>query len=207
MRAVTDVPRIDGRKLRYAHRREELLDAASAYVIEHGVATLSMRPLAKAIGVAPSALVHHFGTKEQLVTLVLGYIRDRSMVPAAGPGDDLDTYREWWYRWTVDDALPVLRLAFEVIGLAVQSPERFGAFRAHAIADWTVIVSAQLRASGCPEDELDATATSLVAHISGLQLDLLLSGDRERIDAAHELFVSMVGERRKAWTPAQVAVS
>lgn len=198
---VADAPQIDGRKLRYAHRREELLAAASGYVIEHGVATLSMRPLAAAIGVAPSALVHHFGTKEQLVTSVLGFIRDRSFVSENATDQDLDAYRRWWYRWD-DDTLPVLRLSYEVIGLAVQSPERFGAFRAHAMTDWRVIVAAQLRTSGCPDDEVDAMATSLVAHIAGLQIDLLLTGERDRIDAAHEQFVAMVNERRHRWTPA-----
>ncbi len=198
---MANAPQIDGRKLRYAHRRDELLEAAAIYVIEHGVATLSMRPLAKALGVAPSALVHHFGTKEQLITSILGFIRDRGMVPVEIADEDVDAYREWWYRWSDDKTLPVLRLAFEVIGLAVQSPERFGAFRAHAIADWTAIVSADLAASGCPADELEPMATSLVAHIAGLQLDLLLSGERDRINAAHELFVEMVNARRAQWAP------
>lgn len=196
---MTEATQIDGRKLRYAHRREELLAAASVYVIEHGVASLSMRPLAKAIGVAPSAVVHHFGTKEQLVTEVLGYIRDRSMLPPEGAANDPERYRQFWYRWADDAALPVLRLAYEVIGLAVRSPERFGTFRAHATLDWVPIIAARLLAAGCPPDETEPLATSLVAHISGLQLDLLLTGDRARLDAAHELFVEMIAERRRSW--------
>ncbi|MBJ7470649.1 MAG: TetR/AcrR family transcriptional regulator [Solirubrobacteraceae bacterium] len=196
---MTEATETDGRKLRYAHRREELLAAASVYVMEHGVGTLSMRPLAKALDVAPSALVHHFGTKEQLVTQILGYIRDRSIIPADGAtSEDFEAYRTWWYRWD-DDALPVLRLAYEVIGLAVRSPERFPEFRAHVISDWMRIVGADLRAAGCPADEVDATATSLVAHMGGLQLDLLITGDRDRVNAAHEQFVGMLQERRRTW--------
>lgn len=202
--SVSDESQIDGRKLRYSGRRAELLDAASVYVLEHGIASLSMRPLAKAIGIAPSAVVHHFGTKEELVTEVLGYIRDRSMVPAEGATSDLELYRAFWYRWAEDDYLPVVRLAYEVIGLAVRSPERFGTFRAHATLDWVPIIAAQLRAAGCPAGETDPLATSMVAHISGLQLDLLLTGDRERLDAAHELFVEMVADRRRSWVPVVV---
>ncbi len=202
---MSDASQIDGRKLRYSGRREELLEAASIYVLEHGVASLSMRPLAKAIGVAPSAVVHHFGTKEQLLTEILGHIRNRSMLPPEGAEAESGRYRAFWYRWAQDDTLPVLRLAYEVIGLAVRSPERFGTFRAHATLDWVPIIAAQLRAAGCPDDETDPLATSMVAHISGLQLDLLLTGDRERLDAAHELYVEMIAERRRSWVP--VAVS
>jgi len=192
--------RVDGRKLRYAHRREELLTASAAYVLEHGVADLSMRPLAQSIGVAPSALIHHFGTKEQLVTEVLGLIRDRTMMPRGDDGtSDLETYAAWWYRWDDEAALPVLRLAYEVIGLAVRSPERFADFRSHLIGDWVAVVSAQLRADRCPEDEVDALATSLVAHMSGLQVDLLMTGDHARTGAAHEVFVAMLRVRRAGW--------
>lgn len=201
---MNEAPRVDGRKLRYAHRRDELLAASAGYVLEHGLATLSLRPLGKAIGIAPSALVHHFGTKEQLVTEVLGFIRDRSLLdePGAGAGDGLEGYAQFWRRWDDAAALPLLRLTYEVIGLAIHSPEKFVDFRAHLIADWLVVVEAQLRVAGCPAGELEALATSLIAHMAGLQLDLLLTGDRERTDAAHESFLRMLDERRRHWATA-----
>jgi DNA-binding transcriptional regulator YbjK len=37
---------IDGRTLRYQHRRSELLDAVGEYVLDHGIATLSLRRVA-----------------------------------------------------------------------------------------------------------------------------------------------------------------
>ena len=44
-------------------RRAQLLDEAVDYAVEHGLADLTLRPLADALGVMPNTLVHHFGTK------------------------------------------------------------------------------------------------------------------------------------------------
>ena len=35
--------RVDGRTLRFQHRRPELLDAATEYVLDHGIANLSLQ--------------------------------------------------------------------------------------------------------------------------------------------------------------------
>jgi AcrR family transcriptional regulator len=37
--------RVDGRTLRFQHRRPELLAAATEYVLDHGIAGLSLRRL------------------------------------------------------------------------------------------------------------------------------------------------------------------
>jgi AcrR family transcriptional regulator len=52
-------------------RRAELLDAVVDYVCAHGVAGLSLRPLAKAVDSSPRVLLYYFGSKEDLVTEVL----------------------------------------------------------------------------------------------------------------------------------------
>ncbi|WP_222842029.1 hypothetical protein [Cystobacter ferrugineus] len=55
-----DEEHIDGRRLRYQHRRPELLNDIADYVLEHGVGGLAMRPLAVALGVSHGTLLHHF---------------------------------------------------------------------------------------------------------------------------------------------------
>ncbi len=47
-----------------AHRTQ-LLNTIVAYVLKHGVATLSLRPLAKAVGSSPRVLLYYFGSKEE----------------------------------------------------------------------------------------------------------------------------------------------
>lgn len=48
-------------------RPGELLDAIVAYIAKNGVAELSLRPLAKAVGSSPRVLLYYFGSKEDLL--------------------------------------------------------------------------------------------------------------------------------------------
>ena len=48
-------------------RRAELLDACYGYVLTHGLAGLSLRPLAAATGTSPRVLLYLFESKENLV--------------------------------------------------------------------------------------------------------------------------------------------
>ena len=41
--------RVDGRTLRYQHRRPELLAAATEYVLDNGIGDLSLRDMARAL--------------------------------------------------------------------------------------------------------------------------------------------------------------
>src|SRR6266581_2739769 len=56
-------------------RREELLDAAYAYAIEHGLADMSLRPLAAASGTSPRVLLYLFGSKDELISEILARSR------------------------------------------------------------------------------------------------------------------------------------
>ena len=58
-------------------RRAELLDRAVDYVCRHGLAELSLRPLAKAVGSSPRVLLYYFGSKENLVVEIVRRGRDR----------------------------------------------------------------------------------------------------------------------------------
>ena len=56
-------------------RRHELLEAAYGYVLERGLADLSLRPLATAIGSSPRVLLFLFGSKDGLVRALLARAR------------------------------------------------------------------------------------------------------------------------------------
>src|SRR4029453_752832 len=56
-------------------RRTELLEAAYAYVLEHGLADISLRPLASAIGSSPRVLLYLFRSKDGLVRALLARAR------------------------------------------------------------------------------------------------------------------------------------
>src|SRR5439155_13396737 len=59
------------------NRRSETLGRAAEYVLDHGLAGLSLRPLAAALGTSPRMLLYDFGSKQRLVVDVLAEIRRR----------------------------------------------------------------------------------------------------------------------------------
>ena len=56
-------------------RQAELLEAGYAYALTHGLADLSLRPLAAAIGSSPRVLMFLFGNKDGLVRALLARAR------------------------------------------------------------------------------------------------------------------------------------
>lgn len=188
---MADAPaeRIDGRSARYAHRRPELLAAATDYVFEHGLADLSIRPLAAALGISHRALLHHFGSKEELVGEILHELRDRDreMIAAEAkrlrPGDE-DPILVAWRRMSDPSYHNYWRSYFEVFGIALRDPERYGSFLEGIVSEWLELLSPLLIDQGCDADRAEPLASLLLASFRGLYMDLLVSGDRARVDRA-----------------------
>jgi AcrR family transcriptional regulator len=159
-------------------RRQAVLAQAADYVLEHGLAGLSLRPLAKALGTSPRMLLYDFETKERLIHEILAEIRGRE---AAQLRADVHTLEDVW-RWiAAPEREPFLRLFFEVYVDALGREEAEPLVR-----DWLEF----LRTSWSPAVD-EATATLMVAVIRGLLLDRLATGDRTRTDAALRRFVAL----------------
>ena len=60
-------------------RKRELLDSVVDYLAEQGLADTTLRPMAAALGVSINRLVHHFGSKEELITAALARAIDRQI--------------------------------------------------------------------------------------------------------------------------------
>jgi AcrR family transcriptional regulator len=121
---------VDGRSLRFAGRRESLLDSAAAWVLQHGLSGLSIRAIAADLGISHRTLLHHFATKEQLVAEVLRELRRRNVAVLAeraerrGSASPAFLLKDMWVHFVAPENLPYHRLFFEVYGLAVADRER-----------------------------------------------------------------------------------
>lgn len=181
-----------GRPVNY-QRRADLLDAAVDYAIQHGFAELSWRPVARALGVSTTTLVHHFGTKEQMLEAILGRLRERAFAAtsdAVGDQPDLAAAaRAVWTRTSDPRQWAQFRLFFAVYGRALQAPGQFAEFLDRVVADW---MSALVDAQGPDTDVATATrtATLVIATIRGLLLDLLATGDQDRVQDAADSFLA-----------------
>jgi AcrR family transcriptional regulator len=181
-----------GRPVDHQHRAA-LLDAAVDHATEQVFADLSLRTIAAALGVSTTTLVHHFGTKEQLLEAVLARLRERLVAAGrelAGEHADLaGTARAFW-TWSADERRwPTFRLFFAVYGRALQSPDTFAGFLGTVGADWAGI----LRAAQGPDVDPGVAArraTLVIAVVRGLLLDLLATGDRARVEDAAEAFLA-----------------
>ncbi|MFC8042627.1 TetR/AcrR family transcriptional regulator [Nocardia sp. NPDC057353] len=170
-------------------RRAELLDAAVDHAAERGFAELSLRPMAAALGVSPTTLVHHFGSREQLLAAILGRLRER-VAPAPGAYPDLAAAARAVWEHSADPARHrVFRLFFAVYGSAVQAPAANAEFLAQAGAELTAAFCAAQGPDIDPEVAA-RRATLVIATLRGLLLDLLGGGDPARIHAAAADFLA-----------------
>jgi len=57
--------------------KQSLLPALAAYVLEHGLNTASLRPMAAAANTSDRMLIYHFGNKENLIAALLEHLAQR----------------------------------------------------------------------------------------------------------------------------------
>jgi AcrR family transcriptional regulator len=167
-------------------RREQLESAVVDYVLAHGIADLSLRPVAEALGVSTYALVYHFGSKEGLIAAVMGHIesRQRGMTEAwqrdpayASPAAIL---RRYWDEWCLpDELLPYHRLFYEIYVLSLQQPNRFPGFLEEGANPWLPFIGDLSRRAGVTEAEANLVASLMISIVLGALLVLLGTHDKE----------------------------
>ena len=179
--------------------------AATDYVAANGFAELSMRPLAAGIGVTHATLLHHFGSKDALLSEILHELRERDRLLIAAQGAALgegpgleEAIRLAWRHLSAPSYRGYWRLVFGAYGMAVADPRRFERFLDGAVTDWIALSSAQLEAAGVTAGRRAALATLVVGAFRGILLDLLMTGDRERGGAAIEWLAGAVAREAGA---------
>jgi AcrR family transcriptional regulator len=168
-------------------RRAELLDACYAYVLDHGLADLTLRPLAKATGTSPRVLLYLFGSKDELVRELLARARRDQMAvitSALDPPGDFEAIAErLWTYLSAPERRPAVRLTYEAFLLSMShNPGPWTDFAAESMREWlNLLVQAQ---PGTSRRAAEARATHALALIRGLLLDLLACEDAPRVTAA-----------------------
>lgn len=181
--------------------RDRLLGLVADYVLEHGIAELTLRRLGAAIGTNNRMLLYYFGSKEQLVEQSLMAASARFPLFAAAmrglddPGPLQERLERCWAGIAAAENHPFHRLFFEVYGVALHQPGRFDGFLARVGHDWANLLAAQLRAEGVPDPDAARLGREIVALWRGLQFDLLSTGDAEGVAATHSAAAATFAER------------
>jgi AcrR family transcriptional regulator len=174
--------------------RERLLDAAVEHALEAGIADLSLRELATAIGTSHRMLIYHFGSREGLLVAVAQAVEEmqRATVFGSGAGVSPSDARAFWKRISSPKMWPQERLFFELYVHALLGRPGTEGFLDDDIESWIApIVQAAVEA-GVDERAARADARLSVAVVRGLLLDLLATGDRKGVTEAFDRYLGQI---------------
>ncbi|MDR2984862.1 MAG: TetR/AcrR family transcriptional regulator [Nocardiopsaceae bacterium] len=192
-------------------RRDELLERAYRYALEHGLADLSLRPLAAAIGSSPRVLLFLFGSKEGLVRELLAKARADELgylaTDGAADGQGLEAMVAATWSWlAAEQVRPLLTLWTEAYGRSLVEPDGpWSGWASKSVADWLEVLAAAQppneaddrdAVSDGPERAADRTLA--LAVLRGCLLDLLATGDTERVGAAVGRYLRLAARERAA---------
>ena len=172
-------------------RETELLDAAYAYALSHGLGGLSLRPLAAAIGSSPRVLLYLFGSKAGLVRALL----ERARTDELGMLDRLrrenaqaDLAQAAVHVWDwlcAPEHRRLLALWTEAYAHSViDDAGPWDGFAVTTVEDWLSVLASFQPAAGRRGQAAAAQRTSVLALLRGCLLDLLATEDVNRTTAA-----------------------
>jgi len=170
--------------------RERLLAAAVEQAMRGGIADMSLRELAAAIGTSHRMLLYHFGSREGLLTAVAGTVEEAQRAVVAEWGISRANARGLWEHFSDPRLWPAERLFFELYARALLGRPGTEGFLDSAIEPWiTAMEPAITREAGLDSKTARAEARLAVAITRGLLLDLLATGDRDGVTEAFERYL------------------
>jgi AcrR family transcriptional regulator len=172
--------------------RERLLDAAVRHALDAGIADLSLRQLAAAIGTSHRMLLYHFGSREGLLVAVTQAVEEQQRAALLGSGTTPQDARRSWERLSDPQLWPQERLFFELYAYALRGRPGTEGFLDGIVESWVAPVTAALVEAGADERTARADARLAVAVVRGLLLDLLATGDRAGVTEAYERYLRYI---------------
>ncbi|GAT07574.1 TetR/AcrR family transcriptional regulator [Mycolicibacterium novocastrense] len=169
-------------------RRQELLDGVVADVARNGIGDRSLRDLAAAVGTSHRMLLHHFGSRDELLLAIVGEVEQRQMAMASElPADPAEAVAAMWANLRRPELRPFERLFFECYARGVQGEQPFARMLPAAVEDWL---------AQDPSGTADPAMMRLgLAVARGLLLDLVATEDLDGVDAAAAAFADLIRRR------------
>ncbi|WP_338903072.1 TetR/AcrR family transcriptional regulator [Streptomyces nigra] len=174
-------------------RQAELLEAAYQYAIAHGLADLSLRPLAEAIGSSPRVLLFLFESKDGLLRALLARARadelallDRVRQPQS-PAGLVPAVERLWTWLAATEHRPLLRLWAEAYTRSLVQPDgAWAGFARATVEDWLGVLAGFQPPPERDSEDGAIRRTLALAVLRGALLDLLATDDDARLTVAVE---------------------
>ena len=164
-------------------RRQELLDAVVKECAERGIGDRSLRDVAAAVGTSHRMLLHHFGSRDELLLAIVDEVerRQRALLPEL-PSEPAAAMAAMWADLRREELRPFERLFFECYARGAQGERPFVQMLPGAVEAW-------LAEAGAADPALVRLG---LAVMRGLLLDLVGTDDHAGVDAAAQAFVDLV---------------
>jgi AcrR family transcriptional regulator len=182
-------------------RQAALLEAAYKYALEHGLADMSLRPLAAAIGSSPRVLIFLFGNKDGLVRALLARARTDELdllerlaeSRQGGPIGLLPAAEEVWGWLAAEEHRPLLRLWVEGYARSLVEPDgAWAGFARATVDDWLGVLATCQPQAERESEEGAVRRTLALAVLRGALLDLLATADEARVSSAVRLQLALL---------------
>jgi AcrR family transcriptional regulator len=170
-------------------RRRQLLDALIEEFAAGGIGDRSLRDVAAAVGTSHRMLLHHFGSREDLLVAIVEEVERRQMglLPDL-PTSPAESFAAMWGDLRRPGLRNLERLFFECYARAAQGEKPFARMVPGAVNGW--LAEVETVASG----PLDQAMVRLgLAVVRGLLLDLVATDDDAGVDAAAKAFAELLG--------------
>ena len=168
--------------------KQDLLEKVIADFQANGIGDRSLRDIAAGVGTSHRMLIHHFGSREGLLTEVVRRVESEQRAFLASvdvPPEDLALVM--WLRLREPAVWPNERLFFECYARAARGEAPYASLLPALVNDWLDAFA--------PNDPSDpaaqrarAEARLSLALFRGLLLDLVGTEDREGVDAAFDVY-------------------
>ncbi len=169
-------------------RRRQLLDALIEEFAAGGIGDRSLREVAAAVGTSHRMLLHHFGSREDLLVAIVEEVERRQMALLPDlPTNPAENFAAMWSDVHRPELRQLERLFFECYARAAQGEKPFDRMVPGAVNGWLNEVEA---IAGGPIDR--AMVRLGLAVVRGLLLDLVATDDDAGVDAAANAFVSLL---------------
>ena len=169
-------------------RRAELLDRLLTAFADGGIGTRSLRDVAEAVGTSHRMLLHHFGSRDELLLTIVEEVERRQAATLDQlPDDPADAIEAMWADLRRPELRPFERLFFECYARAAQGEAPFTRLLPNAVDGW--LTDAAASSGGAVDPALIRLGLAVTR---GLLLDLVATDDDAGVDAAAAAFVALV---------------
>lgn len=173
-------------------RRSELLRECRLYLARHGLADVSLSPMAAELGTSKRMLLYYFGNRSNLIHEAIAtsrpdvdeMFRDVADFPALHAAG-----RRLWEAITTGEQQRLIPMLFQLLSVATTRPEQYGELAVDAVRAILDPIAEAHRRLGLTDEQAGARASLLVSALRGLCQDRLVTGETDRVDAAARMVI------------------